>query len=216
MIVGHFAAALAAKHFEPRLSIGTLTAAALWLDMIWPVLVLCGVERVRIDPGNTRFTPIAFDHYPWSHSLAMTVVWAGLGAMVFRKRSARASAVVAGVVLSHWCLDLVTHRADLPLWPFGATRLGLGLWNSIAGTFAVEGALFAAALYAYTRVDRPHDATGRWSLYGLVTLLMVMWIAGPAMPPPANVTVVAVSAGLGIWAVALWAAWIDRHRTESY
>ena len=84
MFVGHVAVALSAKRIEPRLSLGALVAAACGLDLLWPVLVLLGIEVVHVDPGNTAFTPLDFVSYPWSHSLLMAVVWAAIAGHVTR------------------------------------------------------------------------------------------------------------------------------------
>ena len=73
MFIGHFAVGFAAKRFAPRTNLALLIAAAVFLDILWPIFVLLGWERVRIDPGNTRFTPLAFTYYPWSHSLVMSI-----------------------------------------------------------------------------------------------------------------------------------------------
>src|SRR5262245_61844106 len=169
MFVGHLAVALVAKRAQPRAPLATLVGATFALDLIWPVLLLAGIELVRVDPGNTAFTPLAFDHYPWSHSLSMAVVWA---VMVGRVSAAvlkhtRAGLVIGLVVLSHWVLDVVTHRPDLPLWP-GGPKVGLGLWNSIALTVVVEGTLLVAALWLYLRATRAGDAAGRWALWSFV------------------------------------------------
>ena len=81
MFLGHYAVAIAAKRAAPRASLGTLIAAAAFLDLVWPVLVLLGLERVVVEPGATAFTPLDFEHYPISHSLVMSVAWgAALGA----------------------------------------------------------------------------------------------------------------------------------------
>ena len=80
MFVGHLAVALGAKRAAPRVPLAVLVAAAFALDLLWPLMLLAGIESVRIDPGNTAFTPLAFDHYPWSHSLATVLggaSWAG-------------------------------------------------------------------------------------------------------------------------------------------
>jgi hypothetical protein len=129
LFIGHFAVGFASKRVAPRTSLGTLMLAALFLDALWPVFLLCGIERVRIEPGNTAFTPLAFEHYPVSHSLFMALVWAVLFALLYRARTGfAAGALWVGVgLVSHWVLDFVTHRPDLPLLPFGSTRLGLGL-----------------------------------------------------------------------------------------
>lgn len=215
MFVGHFAVALGAKRVAPRVPLGLLVGAAIALDLIWPIFLLAGIETVRIDPGNTAFTPAAFDHYPWSHSLVMACMWGALTAAIAfpRLRSGAAAALTGAVVVSHWVLDFVTHRPDLPLWP-GSEVYGLGLWNSIPATFVVEGALFAAAVVAYATAFPPRDATGRWAFRGLVAFITLIWISGPFSAPPPGATAIAV-VGLLMWLFPLWGAWIERHRREA-
>src|SRR4051794_25825592 len=121
MFLGHFAVGLAAKRATPRISLAMLLVAAQFADVLWPFLIAFGVEHVRIDPGNTRFTPLDFVSYPYSHSLALLAVWA-----LFIGGGYRAVAggrgtflTLAALVLSHWVLDYVTHRPDMPLYPKG-------------------------------------------------------------------------------------------------
>lgn len=213
MFVGHFAVALGAKRAAPRIPLGLLVGAAIALDLIWPIFLLAGIETVRIDPGNTAFTPAAFDHYPWSHSFVMACVWGAITAAIAfpRLRSWAAAALTGAVVVSHWVLDFVTHRPDLPLWP-GGDVYGLGLWYSIPATFIVEGALFAAAVAVYARTFRPRDATGRWAFRALIVFITLIWISGPFSPPPPGGKAIAI-VGLLTWLFPFWAAWIERHRT---
>lgn len=214
MFIGHLAAAMAAKHAAPRVSLGWLFAAAQLPDLIWPVLLLAGVERARVAPGDTAFTPLAFDHYPWSHSLLMVALWGGALAAAYRwrrGREARSAPVLIGLVVSHWVLDWVTHRPDLPLVPGAGPRLGLGLWNSVAATLVVELLLFAAGVALYARATRPRDGTGRWAWWGLVATLLVIHVANAFGPPPPGMTAVAVG-GIAIWLLVSWAGWADRHR----
>ena len=145
MFIGHFAVGFAAKRFAPRSSEAVLLAAPVLADMLWPVFLLLGWEQVRIDPGNTRYTPLDFVSYPWSHSLLMLCVWATVfGGTYYAITRYRAGAIAIWIgVVSHWVLDWVTHRPDMPLYPGGALY-GLGLWNSIAGTMGVEFLMFAA------------------------------------------------------------------------
>jgi membrane-bound metal-dependent hydrolase YbcI (DUF457 family) len=180
--------------------------------MLWPILLLLGLESVRVHPGDTAFTNLAFVSYPWSHSLALVFVWSFIAGAIARPVlvSARAALVVALLVLSHWVLDFVTHRPDLPLWPFGPVA-GWGLWQSIPGTIAVEGGLLALGLAAYARATAPRDGTGRWALASLVALTTVMWITQPWTPPPPSSTAVALG-GLVLWLLPPWAGWADRHR----
>ena len=176
------------------------------------MLLLAGIETVRIDPGNTAFTPLAFDHYPWSHSLSMAVVWAVVVGRVSAAvlKHTRAGLVIGLTVLSHWVLDYVTHRPDLPLWPGGPT-VGLGLWNSIPLTIVVEGTLFATAVLLYLRETRARDAMGKWAFLALVVFTTAIWLSGPFSPPPPSATAVAAVA-LALWLLPFWAQWIERHR----
>ncbi|HEY6361113.1 MAG TPA: hypothetical protein VIX63_08410 [Vicinamibacterales bacterium] len=212
MFVGHLAAAIAAGRVQPRAPLGVLVGAAFALDLIWPVLLLAGIEMVRIDPGNTAFTPLAFDYYPWSHSLSMAVVWAVVVGRVSAAvlRHTRAGLVIGLTVLSHWVLDCLTHRPDLPLWP-GGPNVGLGLWNSIPSTIVVEGTLFAAAVLLYARATRAGDAVGKWAFLALVAVATAIWLSGPFSPPPPSATAVAAVA-LALWLLPFWAQWIERHR----
>src|SRR5512140_2569440 len=143
MFIGHFAVGLATKRLAPRTSLGTLFAAAQLLDLVWPVLVLLGLEEVRVDPGNTAFTPLDFVSYPWTHSLLMAFAWAAAFAFVYRslRRCPLGAWVGGALVLSHWVLDFLTNRPDLSLAP-GAAKVGLGLWYSVPGTLVAEGTLF--------------------------------------------------------------------------
>ena len=214
MFIGHFAAAMAAKRAAPGVSLGWLFAAAQLPDLLWPPLLLAGVERARVAPGDTAFTPLAFEHYPWSHSLLMVALWGAMLAGLHRWRRGRAAggAIVLGaLVVSHWVLDWVTHRPDLPLVPGAGPRLGLGLWNSVAATLAVELLLFAAGVWLYARSTRPRDRTGRWAWAGLVAFLLVVHAANALGPPPPSMTAVAVG-GLAIWLLVWWGAWADGHR----
>lgn len=131
MFIGHFALGFAAKRAAPRISLGILFAAAQFADLLWPVLLVFGIEQVRIAPGNTAFTPLDFVNYPVSHSLLMLLIWGLLFGMLYK------TPVLVGLVVSHWILDFVTHRPDMPLYP-GGPKLGLGLWNSVPATVAVE------------------------------------------------------------------------------
>jgi membrane-bound metal-dependent hydrolase YbcI (DUF457 family) len=214
MFVGHLAVAFGTKAAAPRVPLAGLVAASFGLDLLWPLLLLLGVEQVRVEPGNTAFTPLAFDHYPWTHSLAMALVWGALAGLATGRwlRSRVAGLVVGLTVVSHWVLDFVTHKPDLPLWP-GGPMFGLGLWHSIPATFAVEGALFAGAMAFYLRKSNSRDRTGHWALWGLVAFACAIWIGGPWSPPPPSSSAIA-TVGLALWAFPIWARWIERHRAS--
>ena len=213
MFLGHFSAALAAKRVAARPSLGWLFAACQFPDLLWPLFVLGGIEHFRIEPGNTAFTPIAFDSYPWSHSLLMDVVWGlALGALYFAlRRDRRGAIVIAGLVVSHWVLDWITHRPDMPLLPDNRTLLGLGLWNNVSATIAVEAAMYLAALWLYTRMTTGRDRVGRLGFRFLTGFLAVIAAANIFSPPPPSTLAVTLSALL-LWILVPIAAWVDRHR----
>jgi len=214
VFIGHFAVAFAAKKAAPKASLGTLVFATVLLDAVWPVLVLLGIERFRIVPGYTAINPFEFLYYPWSHSLLMTLAWALLLALIYLAvRSDRVGAVWVGLaVASHWVLDFASHRPDMPLYPGGNIRLGLGLWQSVLATFAVEGLMFAAGIALYIRSTKSKDRIGTVAWWALIGLLLALYVPGPWSPLPPSENAVAI---MGIVALAIfvpWAYWIDRHR----
>jgi hypothetical protein len=215
MFLGHFGLAFAAKRVEPRLSLGTTFAACQFLDLIWPFLVLAGVERVAADPGATRVTGLAFEHYPWSHSLVMAIVWgAGFaGLLLARRRPMRAALVAAALVVSHWLLDWISHRPDLQLVPGSPAVVGLGLWNSYTGTLLVEFALFLLGLVNYLRTTVAADRKGSGGLVGLAAFLVVIYLASLLAPPKPGTPGAAIAGpALAMWLIVWWGAWVDRHR----
>jgi hypothetical protein len=212
MFLGHFAVAMGAKRAAPRVSLGTLVLAAQLPDLLWPIFLLLGWEEVRIVPGITRMTPLDFISYPYSHSLIAELLWgAGLGVVYWAVRRRTRDAVVLGAcVPSHWLLDYVVHRPDMPVLPSGA-RYGLGLWNSLAATLSLEFVLFAGGIAIYLNVTRATDRVGRWAIWSFVIFLLVAYLGSTFGPPPPSAQVIAVSA-LAIWLTVPWAAWADRHR----
>jgi membrane-bound metal-dependent hydrolase YbcI (DUF457 family) len=213
MILGHYGVALAAKRVAPRTSLGTLILPAQWLDELWPVLLLVGVEHVRIVPGLMAASPLDFLSYPFSHSLLLAVAWGVLFALVyFVRRRYRAGAWVVGVaVVTHWLLDAIVHRPDLPLWPGSAARVGAGVWSSIPATIAIELLLLAIGLVIYVRTTRARDRIGSWGLGAMIALLVLIFVSGFAGSPPPSERALAVVT-LGLWLFVPWGYWVDRHR----
>lgn len=213
MFLGHFAVGFGAKAVARKTSLGTLFLSVQFVDLIWPTLLLLGIEHVRIEPGITTVTPLNFVHYPITHSLLMVLAWgAAFGGIYWLARKYTVGAIVVGLgVVSHWVLDLIVHRPDLPLYPGDSPEVGLGLWNSLAGTLAVEGLLFAAGVALYLRVTRAKNRIGLYAFWSLVGFLALIYVANIFGPPPPDVRAIAWAGHLQ-WLFILWGYWIDRHR----
>src|SRR5687767_8464952 len=198
MFVGHYAAGLAAKRFAPRTSLGILIAAPILLDLIWPILVLIGWEHVSIVDSPNRFLRLQFDSYPISHGLVAVIGWATLFASIYfgvARYLAGAIAVWLGVI-SHWLLDYLVHRPDLPLYAGGSRLLGLGLWNRRWITVAVELTLLAAGVAIYLFQTRARDRIGTLGFWTFVVLILAAYgfvVFGPAPPSVNKVAIGALS-----------------------
>jgi hypothetical protein len=123
MFIGHFGVAFAAKKVAPQTSLGTLILAAQFLDFLWPLFLLLGIEQVRIAPGITRVSPLDFTDYPISHSLLMATVWAVVFSGVYyaQRRSTPRSPVASRKRGSLWpgLVEFVAGndcRRSLLLW----------------------------------------------------------------------------------------------------
>jgi hypothetical protein len=213
VFIGHFGVALAAKKVAPRTSLGTLVMAAQFVDLLWPLFLLMGIERVIIDPGNTVVTPLDFISYPISHSLLADLGWACLVAGIYKvvKRDSRGALCLWFVLMSHWVLDAVSHRPDLPLYPGSSTYVGLGLWHSRTATIYVESAIFAFGAVVYARATRPRDRIGSLAYRSFLALLLLFYLLNIFGPPPPSEKAVAYAA-LGMWVFVVWGYWLDRHR----
>ena len=214
MFLGHYGIAFAAKRVAPRTSLGALSFAAQFLDELWPILLLLGVEQVRIVPGLMSANPLNFVYYPFSHSLLMAIVWGTMIAAIYflMTRYRRGAWILGLLVVSHWFLDVPMHRPDLPLWPGASSpKIGWGWWNSIAVTMIVELTIFAAGISLYARSTRARDRIGSWGLWAYVFVLAALFFASNG-PPPSSERALAWTA-LGIWLFVPWAWWVDKHRS---
>lgn len=217
MFIGHFAVGFAAKKLAPRTSLATLIAAPIFLDLLWPIFVLLGWEHVRIVPGITRYNPLDLYGFPWSHSLLMSIVWAtSFSVIYFLISHYRPGAIAIWIgVVSHWILDWITHRPDMPLYPGGGPRLGLGLWNHVAATMATEIAMLAVGVWLYASATRARDRIGRYAFWAYAFVLLLLFIGdrfSATLPTVAQV----IWSGIIAQAVfLLWPWWFDRHREVS-
>ncbi len=212
MFLGHLAVGFAAKRAAPKASLGVLLAASELIDLLAPAFFLLGWEQVRFETTGNAFTRANF-YYPFSHSLAMTVVWALLAAFLYGIITRyRTGALVVGLaVLSHWVLDFISHKPDMPLYPGDSPLVGLGLWYSVAWTVIVELLMLAAGVWIYIRMTRPRDRVGLYGPWPFVGLMLVLYILNVTGPPPPDPTVFA-RVGLAFGLFFFYVAWFDRHR----
>jgi hypothetical protein len=206
MFIGHFAAGLAGRRLTPAVPLAVWFLSVQLLDVLWPFFILSGLEHVRIDPGNTAFTPLDFVDYPISHSLVAALVWGLLFAATWRLlrgRSETAWLLFLGV-LSHWVLDVISHRPDVPVLPHGP-YLGLGLWNSVPLTLAVEISMFVWAIAFYARGRQP-----RMSFWILIAVLFVFYLAAAFGPPPPSVTAIGWTSIAALIIIMPWAWWVEK------
>ena len=213
MFLGHYGVAFAAKRLSKNTSLGSLTFAAQLADLLWPVLLIAGIEEVRVVPEAPTNLQLVFVRYPISHSLLDGIIGGLLvGAIYWAiRRDARGALVLGALVPSHWLLDLLFHVPDLPIWP-GGPKVGFSLWSSLPITLVCEYGLFGLGIWLYLQTTQAKDGIGRWALWGFVAFLALIYASTLFSPPPASAAAIAWST-LILWLLVPWAAWIDRHRT---
>lgn len=215
MFVGHLAAGLIGKSIEPKISLGTWVLAVLLCDVILFPLLIVGIETIAVEPGEVA-NAVTGLNIAYSHSLLMTVVWALIFAVIYflRKRYARGAALLFAGVLSHWLLDLISHRPDMPLAPGISTVFGLGLWNSIPATLMIEGGFWLLAIVLYVRAIRRKNWLGFYAFWLGAILITLLWLGNinEGMDPDP------IKAGIGgmiVFSLMIgWAYWMNRVRAD--
>jgi hypothetical protein len=219
MFLAHFGVGFAAKRFVPDINLAYLIGAAQLLDLIWPGLVLLGIERVTVAPGITVVNPLDFTHYPWSHSLLMALIWGILSGLTtyFLSRSTSGrlqnAVVIGALVPSHWVLDLLVHRPDLPFFPGGVEKAGLGGWNSLLLSLILEFGILSWGVWLYLSTASSLHSKAKYGLAALLVVLVGLWAGATFGPPPPSTTALAGSA-YGMLLFLLWGGWIDRYRVS--
>jgi hypothetical protein len=207
MFVGHYGVSFAAKRVAPSIPLWVLFIAVQLLDVFWAPFILLGIEKVRIVPGITASNPLDLYYMPYSHSLLAALLWSAgafFGYRLFARRGAvgNAAFVVALAVLSHWILDFLVHRPDLPLYDDTA-KVGLGLWNLPAVAFGLEAALLFGGMWLYFGTGLMPRL--RMILFGLVMLAVQAYVFFG--PPPVSAEAAAWTA---LAAYAVFAAVVAR------
>jgi len=214
MFIGHFGVGLAAKKVATKTSLGTLFLATQFIDLLWPLFLIFGIEQVKIDPGNTAFTPFDFVLYPYSHSLIAVLFWSLIfGSIYFLiKKDLKTSIWLGVLVLSHWILDFITHRPDLPLLiGSNSPMVGLGIWNSIIATILIEGGIFILGVYLFIKITKARNKIGIYSFWSLIIFLILIYGMNLLGSPPESVDAIGY-VGLSQWLIIAWGYWIGKNR----
>jgi len=215
MFVGHYGVSLAAKATKNSIPLWILFVAVQLLDVCWSFLVLLGIEKVRIVPGITATNPLDLYYMPYTHGLMGALLWsiaAGLAYKMFRKADGwSAASFVGAAVFSHWVLDWLVHRPDLPLYA-NSFKVGLGLWNYPALAFGLEVVFLFGGMYLYLRTTK---SIARGGGLGMVIFGLVMLVVQAVVffgPPPTSDKSAAVTALLVYFAFAAIAYWLEGKR----
>jgi membrane-bound metal-dependent hydrolase YbcI (DUF457 family) len=212
VFVGHYGPSFFGKALRKPIPLWVLFIAVQWLDVVWSILVLLGIEKVRIAPGITKTSPLDLYYMPYTHSLPAAVLWSvavGFVYFLVRRADGRAAAVIVGAaVFSHWLLDFVVHLPDLPIYD-DTLKVGLGLWNYPAIALGLEMAFLFGGMYLYFAADASGKRSRRRGmvLFGFVMLAVQSLVFFG--PPPASDHSVAITAILSYIVFAAVAGWLD-------
>ena len=193
MFVGHYGVSFAAKKAEPSIPLWVLFIAVQLLDVLWAPFVLLGIEKVRIVPGITASNPLDLYYMPYTHSLVAAVGWSVAAFLAYRlavrPAAPRAAAIVGVAVFSHWVLDFLVHRPDLPLYD-NTAKVGLGLWNLPAVALGLEAVLLFGGMWLYFRLGTARRMA--MLVFGLAMLGIQTYVFfGP--PPPSDTAAAATA-----------------------
>ena len=213
MFVGHYGPSFVAKRLAPSVSLWVLFIAVQLLDVAWALLVFLGIERVRIVPGFTATNALDLYYMPYTHSLPGALALAAGAALLYRvlTGSSRGSVMVGAAVFSHWPLDLLVHRPDLPLYD-NTAKVGLGLWDYPYVTLVIEAALLFGAMGLYLAASRARTRSGHYAIPVVGAAVLVMQTSMLFTPPPPSDRAMAATALISYVALAGVIAWLERAR----
>jgi hypothetical protein len=144
MFVGHYGPSFAIKAARPQIPLWVLFIAVQLVDVGWAILVLLRIEKVRIVPGITASNPLDLYYMPYTHSLVAAVLWSvaagAFGTWLLGIKTWPVALWIGAAVFSHWVLDFLVHRPDLPVYD-DTMKVGLGIWNYPAIAIALEATL---------------------------------------------------------------------------
>lgn len=213
MFVGHYGVSFAAKPVQPRVPLWVWFIAVQWMDVLWSVLVLAGIEKLNIVPGFTEANALDLYYMPYTHglpgSLVISLIFGAVAALFIPGGRMRTALLLAAASFSHWLLDLIVHTPDMPLYDNSA-KVGFGLWRHVALSFPLELIVLAAGAWLYARAST-FSGRGRSYFLAFLLFLAAMQVYANFGPPPASTQAMAVMAFGFYMVLALLAALVDRH-----
>jgi len=219
MFIGHYGIAFGLKKFDQTISLGLLFLAVQFVDILWTIFVFFGIERVEIVPGITKANPLNFVYYPFTHSLIATLFWGAIAYLVFRflikrKLSAnnKTAIIIAAAVLSHFVLDLLAHRPDLPVFTNDSFKMGLGLWNYVLISYFIETLIFAAGLWKYYQITDGKTFGAKYGMLIFAVILVIFNTINLIGPPPPDINMLAIFGLTNYLILAAVAFWLDKKR----
>lgn len=218
MFVGHYGPGFAVKAADRSIPLWLLLIAVQLMDILWASFVLLGIEKVRIVPGITAASPLDLYYIPYTHSLVGSLLWAGAAAIVYkvisRQGNWKAGLLIAAAVFSHWVLDFLVHRPDLPLYD-NTAKVGLGLWNYPIIEFALEAALLFGGMYFYFIRTRAVSAAGRYGMIVVGVVMLAIQLSTLFGPPPGSDKELAISSLIGYTIFPAFAYWLGKKRVPN-
>jgi len=219
MFVGHYGPSFAIKAVRPAIPLWLLFIAVQLVDVAWSLLILLGVEKARIVPGITASNPFDLYYMPYTHSLVAAIVWSVAAGLLWKVLSASprnwtGAAWIGAAVFSHWILDWLVHRPDLPLYD-NAMKVGLGIWNYPAIALVLEALLLFGGMFMYMRRTTPLNAVGRFGppVFGVLMVAIQAYVFfGPVPSSPSELAVTALASYVVFAAIIHW---LDRQRRNS-
>jgi hypothetical protein len=215
MFIGHYGPALAIKAIRPAIPLWLLFIAVQLVDVAWAILVLLGIEKVRIVPGITASNPLDLYYMPYTHSLVAAVLWSVATVVLCKSlpgvRNWPSAAWIGLAVFSHWVLDWLVHGPDLPLVA-DTMKVGLGIWNYPVIALLLETLLLLGGMMLYLRGTTAVNAIGRYGLpvFGVLMLAIQCYVFFG--PPPTSPGAAAIAAFVSYVVFASVAQWLARQR----
>jgi len=218
MFVGHYGVSFVLKSVDRKTPLWILFIAVQLVDVFWSFFVIVGIEKARIVPGITASNPLDLYYMPYTHSFIAAIVWSLISFMIYRllpnAGGRREALIVALAVLSHWFLDLLVHRPDLPLYA-DTYKVGIGLWNYPVPAFLLETGLLLIGMTLYFRATVAKSPMGK---YGMIVFGVVMAIIQAALffgPLVAHSSTGAALIALISYSIFAWVAyWLERKRSD--